>query len=72
MADMGKAVEYRVREAGERLEDEVRRAVRYLDDEVVPELRRGSSTALRTVSDKLRQLAQHLDDERRRREDSDA
>lgn len=70
MNETKRAVEDRLREAGDRLEEEVQRAVKFLDDEVVPEIRRNSSTALRTVADKLRQLAQDLDDERRRHEDS--
>ncbi len=63
-------IEDRLREAGERIEEELRKAVRYIDDEVVPEVRRNSSVALRAASDRLRKLAEHIDDERRRREDS--
>ncbi len=66
----GKVWEERLHEAGERLEDEMRRAIRYLDEEVVPEVRRSGSSALRAAADQLRKLAEHLDDERRRREGS--
>ncbi len=69
MTEPKKGLEDHLREAGDRIEEEVRRAVKYLDDEVVPEVRRNGSCALRTVADKLRQLAEHLDDERRRHED---
>ena len=64
----GKGWEERFQEASSRLEEELRRAVRFVDDEVVPEVRRGGSTALRTAADELRKLADRLDDERRRRE----
>ena len=63
-----KGWEERIQEASSRLEEELRRAVRFVDDEVVPEVRRGGSTALRTAADELRKLADRLDDERRRRE----
>ncbi len=69
MTEPKKGLQDHLREAGDRIEEEVRRAVKYLDDEVVPEVRRNGSSALRTVADKLRQLAEHLDDERRRHED---
>lgn len=68
MGTSGKPWEERLQEAGSRLEDELRRAIRYLDEEVVPEVRRNSSTALRTASDQLRKLAEKLDDESKRRE----
>lgn len=63
-----RSLEERLREAGERVEDELRRAVRYIDGEIVPEVRRNGVAALRTASDHLRKLADHIDDERRRRE----
>lgn len=68
MSDPQKPFEGRLRDAGERLEEELRRAVKFIDDEVVPEVRRNSSAALRLAADKLRQLAEHMDDERRKRE----
>ena len=58
--------EERLADAGGRVEEELRRAVRFLDDEVVPEVRRNSSTALRAAAERLRQLAERLDDETRR------
>ena len=69
MTEPKKPWEEQVREAGGRLEDELRRAVQFIDDEVVPEVRRNSSNALRMAADQLRKLAEHLDDERKRRED---
>lgn len=68
MAEPQRPLEDRIREAGERIEEELRRAVKYIDDEVVPEVRRNGSNALRIAADKLRTLADHMDDERRRRE----
>jgi hypothetical protein len=64
----GKSWKDRFQEAGSGLEEELRRAVRFVDEEVVPEVRRGGSTALRTASEELRKLADRLDDERRKRE----
>ncbi len=54
--------EQQLNEAGARLEDEVRRVVRYVDEEVVPEVRRNGSKALRIASDRLRQLAEQMED----------
>ena len=68
MSDDNRPLEGRLREAGERIEEELRRAVRFIDEEVVPEVRRNSSAALRTASDRLRKLAERMDDERRHRE----
>ena len=62
----GRRGEERFADAGGRVEEELRRAVRFLDEEVVPEVRRNSSTALRAAAERLRQLAERLDDERRR------
>lgn len=66
MSDDKHSFEGRLRDAGERVEEELRRAVRFIDEEVVPEVRRNSSVALRTAADRLRGLAERMDDERRR------
>ena len=63
--DNRKPWEERLKEAGANIEQEVRRVVRFLDDEVVPDVRRSSSTALRSAADQLGKLAQHLDDKAR-------
>lgn len=52
----------KVQDTADRAEAEVRKLVEYLNDEVVPDVRRHSSTALRTAADRLRELAQTLDD----------
>jgi hypothetical protein len=40
---------------------EVKRVIAYLNDEVVPEVRQGSSRALRAAAAQLEKLAEHLD-----------
>ncbi len=52
----------KMQEAADRTESEVRRLITYMNDEVVPDVRKHSSTALRTVAEQLRTLAQNLDD----------
>ncbi len=54
--------EKQLNEAGARLEEELRRVVRYLDDEVVPEVRRNGSKALRIASERLRKLADQMEE----------
>lgn len=53
--------EARLSEAAARIEAELREAVRSIDEEVVPEIRRHSSSALRTLAGKLQTLAEHMD-----------
>ena len=57
--------ETRLSDAATRIEQELRSVVKTIDDEVVPEVRRHSSSALRSLSSRLEQLANHLDDARR-------
>ena len=52
----------RIEEAVELIEMELRHAVAYVNDAVVPQVRKESITALRTVSDKLRELADRFDE----------
>ena len=58
--------ETKLSEATARIEQELRSAVKTIDEEVVPEVRKHSSSALRRLSARLEQLAEHLDDARRR------
>jgi hypothetical protein len=51
----------RFEEAIELIEMELRHAVAYLNDAVVPEVRRESISAMRTVADTLRNLADRMD-----------
>lgn len=51
----------RIEEAVELIEMELRHAIAYVNDAVVPQVRQESITALRTVADKLRDLANRFD-----------
>ena len=52
----------RVQEAVSRTEDEIKRLIQYLNDDVVPDVRRQSSAALHIAADRLRSLAEKMDD----------
>ena len=52
----------KMQDGADRAEAEVRKMIEYLNDEVVPDVRKHSSTALRAAADRLRTLAQSLDD----------
>jgi hypothetical protein len=54
-------VERRIEEAIELIQMEVRHTIAYVNDAVVPQVRRESISALRTVADKLRELADRFD-----------
>ena len=54
-------VEQRIEEAMELIEMELRHAIRYVNDAVIPQVRRESVTAMRTVADTLRNLADRFD-----------
>jgi hypothetical protein len=51
----------RIEEAMELIEMELRHAVAYVNDAIVPQVRTESISAMRTVADKLRNLADRLD-----------
>lgn len=51
----------RIEEALELIEMELRHVVTYVNDAVVPQVRRESITAMRTVADKLRNLADRME-----------
>ena len=51
----------RIEEAMELIQMELRHAVAYVNDAVVPHVRRESITAMRSVADTLRNLADRLD-----------
>ncbi len=57
-------------EAAARVEQEIRAAVEAVDSEVIPEVRRHSSAALRTLAGKLEKLAAHMDEARADAENS--
>ena len=54
--------EQQLNEAGARLEEELRRVVRYVDEEVVPEVRKNGSRALRIAAERMRKLADQMDE----------
>jgi hypothetical protein len=54
----------RIEEAVELIEMELRHTIAYVNDAVVPQVRKESITALRTVSDKLRDLADRFEKSR--------
>lgn len=51
----------RIEEAVELIEMELRHAVAYVNDAVVPQVRRESISAMRTLSDTLRNLADRME-----------
>jgi hypothetical protein len=58
----GKKVDERLNEALPRIEEELKKVIAYLNDQVVPQLRQDSAQALNAAADRLRKLAQQLDD----------
>lgn len=51
----------RIEEAMELIEMELRHAVAYVNDAVIPQVRRESISAMRTVSETLRNLADRIE-----------
>jgi hypothetical protein len=51
----------RIEEAVELIEMELRHAIRYVNDAVIPQVRSESISAMRKVSDTLRNLADRMD-----------
>lgn len=51
----------RIEEAVELIEMELRHAVRFVNDAVIPQVRSESIAAMRTVADKLRDLADRFE-----------
>jgi len=57
-------VNKRVGETTDRIEKEAAEFIKYLNDEVVPAVRQHSTQALRVAADKLRELANYMDQHR--------
>jgi hypothetical protein len=57
-------VGHRIEEAIELIEMEVRHAIAYVNDAVVPQVRSESISAMRKLSDTLRNLADKMDQQR--------
>ena len=62
--DMG-GVGRRIEEAVELIEMELRHAVAYVNDAVIPQVRRESISAMRNLSDTLRNLADRFENSQR-------
>ena len=60
--DFGKKVDERFNQAKPRVEEELKKVIAYLNDQVVPQLRQDSAQALHSAADRLRKLAEQLDD----------
>ena len=58
----GKKVDERLNQALPRVEEELKKVIAFLNDQVVPQLRQDSSQALHAAADRLRKLAEQLDD----------
>lgn len=61
----GHTVGSRIDEAIELIEMELRHAIAYVNDAVVPQVRGESISAMRKLSDKLRNLADKMDQQQR-------
>jgi len=61
----GPSVGQRIEEAMELIEMELRHAIAYVNDAVVPQVRGESITAMRKVSDKLRNLADRMEQQQK-------
>lgn len=57
----GRGLGQRLEELIQQVEAELCDAITYVNDAVVPQIRRESISAMRTLSDKLRNLADRLD-----------
>ena len=57
----GPSVGQRIEEAVELIEMELRHTIRYVNDAVIPQVRSESITAMRKVSDTLRNLADRME-----------
>lgn len=57
----GRNLSQRLDDLLQQVEAELRNAVTYVNDQVVPEVRRESVSAMRSLSEKLRNLADRLD-----------
>jgi hypothetical protein len=60
--DFGKKVDEHFSQALPRVEEELKKLIDHLNDQVVPQLRQGSSQALRAAAERLHKLAEQLDD----------
>ena len=59
----GPGVGHRIEEAMELIEMELRHAIAYVNDAVIPQVRKESISAMRTVSNTLRDLADRIENQ---------
>ena len=64
--DTGARVNKSIADFAERLEKESTELINYLNDEVVPAIRSHSTKALRVASEKLSNLADYMDEQKRK------
>ena len=50
----------------QRIEEETQLLIKYINDELVPSIRQGSTNALRIASEKLAEVADHMDSSKRK------
>lgn len=62
--DASARVSKAVADAADRIEREIPEFIKYLNDEVVPTVRQHSTKALRTASEKLRDLADYMENQK--------
>ncbi|HEY1657600.1 MAG TPA: hypothetical protein VGG14_04595 [Candidatus Sulfotelmatobacter sp.] len=62
--DTSARVSKAVADAADRIEREIPEFIKYLNDEVVPTVRQHSTKALRTASEKLRELADYMENQK--------
>jgi BMFP domain-containing protein YqiC len=60
--NFGKKVDEQFNQAIPRVQEELKKMIVHLNDEVVPQLRQDSSQVLRAAAERLRKLAEQLDD----------
>jgi regulator of sigma D len=60
--NFGKKVDERFNQVRPRVEEERKKVIDYLNDQVVPQLRQDSAQALHAAADRLRKLAEQLDE----------
>lgn len=51
----------------QRIEEETQLLIKYINDELVPSIRQGSTNALRIASEKLAEVADHMDSNKPKR-----
>ena len=54
-------------DASARIEEETQLLIKYINDELVPAIRQHSTNALRTASEKLAQVADHMDSHKQKK-----